>query len=186
MCVVIAAGACGCDSCQKAEAPVITDAAPPPRFDKPPARADPRFVEDVLWKQAIGGDPMDLAALADQEGAPGLLEGLEQGGAVGKTALRAMPYADDAELGYQRLAEIAEQTEGTTQLELLQGIGLIAREAKARGEPLDPSGAEVCIVALQRIAAGKGERRNRLEAAAALRAFAYRGAMDPGKVPAVE
>ncbi|MEZ4308937.1 MAG: hypothetical protein R3F14_12940 [Polyangiaceae bacterium] len=50
-----------------------------------------------------GGDGVDLAELAEAEGATGLLEGVEDGGALFETACRALPFADDAELAAGRL-----------------------------------------------------------------------------------
>src|SRR5690242_15940198 len=77
----------GCHSRQES-----TDAAPPPSLAVQPAKESER-AKDELWRRALDGDPVDLARLADREGAGGLLEGLEEGGPIGLTALAALPSA---------------------------------------------------------------------------------------------
>lgn len=186
MSIALAATMCGCNGCRKTPAGLLADAAPPPEFAKPATPTDPRFTADPFWTTATDDDPMDLAALADHEGATGLLEGLEQGGPVGLAALHALPFADDAELAFRRLAEIALQTKDDTQLDVLVTIRRMAEDAKQGGEPLDPGGPEACIQALVLIAKDGPAKRNRFEAVAALRAFSYRGAFDPVLIPAVE
>jgi len=185
--VTLAASSAGCDGCRgKPKPAMLADAAPPPSFDKKPAEPDPRFAADAFWTTAADGDPFDLSALADHEGAPGLLEGLEQGGQVGRAALLALPYADDAPLAYRRLAEIALQTKDDTQLDVLTVLRRIAEESRAGGEPLDPGGPEACVDAMRLIAKGAGPKTNRYQAAAVLRALAGRGALDPATIPAVD
>src|SRR5688572_5207527 len=67
---------------------VATDAAPPPSLFAQPATESER-TKDELWRRALERDPIDLARLADREGAGGLLEGLEEGGPIGLAALAA-------------------------------------------------------------------------------------------------
>lgn len=176
-----------CDACRdKPPAALLADAAPPPTLDKPATQPDPRFASHPFWVAATSDDPLDLAALAEIEGATGLLEAFEQGGQVGRTALHAMQYADDAELVYRRLAQVALQTTGDTQLDVLVAIHQIAQNAPLGGEPLDPGGPEFCIQALLTIARGSSPAANRHAAVAALHAFSHRGAVDPGHIPPVE
>ena len=184
--IALTASVGGCNGCGKTPSGLLADAAPPPHFSRPPAQPDPRFTTDVFWTTATDDDPMDLAALADHEGATGLLEGLEQGGPVGLAALHALPYASDAELALRRLGEIALQTKDDRQLDVLVTVRRIAEGARQGGEPLDPGGPEACIQALEFIAKSGAPKGNRYEAEAALRAFSYRGAVDPAQVPAVD
>ena len=90
-------------SCRRGDE-AVADAAPPPVL-RAPAKESAR-AKDEMWRRATEGDPIELARLADREGAGGLLLGLEDGGEIGLTALAALPFADDAELAYQRLGEI--------------------------------------------------------------------------------
>lgn len=176
----------GCNGCNKTKPAMLADAAPPPSFDKPAKAPDPRFASDPFWLAAASDDPLDLAALGEHEGAEGLLEALEQGGGVGLVALHALPYTDDSELALRRLGEIALQTKDQTQLDVLGAIRAIAQDMAARGEPLDPGGPEACIEALVLIAKDGSPKQNRLEARAALFAFASRGAVSPSRIPATD
>jgi len=176
-----------CDTCRdKPRAALLADAAPPPSLDEPIAQPHPRFASHPFWLAARSEDPLDLAALAEIEGATGLLEGLEQGGQVGRTALHAMQYADDAELAYRRLAQIALQTTDETQLDVLLALEHIGNNAPLAGEPLDPDGPEFCIQALLTIVGGSSPAANRHVAVAALHAFARRGAVNPAQIPPVD
>ena len=72
--------------------------------------------DDPLWQRAGRADAIDLAALAEREGATGLEAQLGRGGSAGRTALLALPFAPDAELAAGTLS--AEQhAQARTELE---------------------------------------------------------------------
>lgn len=74
-------------------------AAPPsaPPLDLTSAVAWPHeYEDDTLWTRALRGDALDRHALAQREGARGLVTALVLGGELGRTALAALPFAPDA------------------------------------------------------------------------------------------
>src|SRR5687767_3875976 len=118
---------------------VSTDAAPPPSLFAQPAQESER-VKDDLWRRALERDPIDLARLADREGAGGLLEGLEEGGPIALIALAALPFADDADVAFQRLSEIVRQLDPASTRPVLETLVDMAARPRRQTEPLDPSG----------------------------------------------
>ncbi|HEU4536925.1 MAG TPA: thiamine biosynthesis protein, partial [Polyangiaceae bacterium] len=80
----------------------VAGLAPPPADLVPSAAVRPGSSRAgaECWQRALAepDDPIELDRLAATEGASGLLAGLEEGGAVGLAALRALPRADDAEI----------------------------------------------------------------------------------------
>jgi hypothetical protein len=141
-------------------------------------------MHDDLWKRALDGDAADLARLADREGAGGLLEGLEQGGALGLTALLSLPFADDAELAYGRLAEILRQVAPSDAAPVVAAVRGVAQSARWQSEPFDPAGLVACGDALLGIA-----RRTELPATvrapviSAARLLAERHGVDRRAIP---
>jgi len=159
------------------------DAAPPPSLSAQPAAESERTKEE-LWRRALDGDAIDLARLADREGAGGLLEGLEEGGAIGLAALAALPWAEDADAAYQRLGEIVRQLDPAATGPVLQAIIGMAARPRRQTEPLDPAGLRSCTEALVTLA----ERRSlaktvRAPAISALRLLAERGAISAAVIP---
>ena len=154
----------------------------PPRGEAPggsPRRGDPR------WRRALAGDPLDVAALAEAEGATGLLEGVEDGGDLMRVALEALPLAPDAELALGRLGELASLDDASIAEPALAALHLIAGAPPSRGEPLDPDGVAAAARAVMAIAARDGlPRERRARAVSAARAFAERGVLDPDRIPA--
>jgi hypothetical protein len=159
------------------------DAAPPPslnaKTEKPSERA-----KDDLWRRAGDGDPIDLARLADREGAGGLLEGLEEGGTVGRTALEALPFADDADAAYQRLGEILRQIDPGESGPIVRTITGIALRPRRQTEPLDPPGLRSCALALLDLAQKTSLPKTvRAPAISAVRLLSERAAVDAGMIP---
>jgi hypothetical protein len=141
-------------------------------------------MKDDLWRRAVDGDAADLGRLADREGAAGLLEGLEEGGPVARSALAALPFADDAEAAYRRLGEILGQMKTAESAPYLSAISGIARRPLRQREPVDPPGARSCAATLLVFA----RRMNlpgdlRAQAISTLRLLADRHAVDPGTIP---
>ena len=144
-----------------------------------PRRADPR------WQRALGGDPLDLRALAIAEGATGLLAGVEDGGELLHAACAALPFADDAELALGRLGELALIEDASISDVAVATIRAIAGAPPSRGEVLDPDGVASAARAVMTIAARLDlPRERRARAISAARAFAERGALDPASIPA--
>jgi len=160
-----------------------TDAAPPPSLANQPAKESER-AKDELWRRAREGDPVDLARLADREGAGGLLEGLEEGGPIGLTALAALPWTDDADTAYQRLGEIVRQLDPTATGPVIGAIIGMAARPRRQTEPLDPAGLRSCADALLTVAERKSLAKNvRAPAISALRLLAERGAVSAAAIP---
>ena len=167
----------------RAKGEVLADAAPPPNLAAE-ASKESELAKDELWARAILGDPMDLARLADREGAAGLLDGLQEGGPVALAALGALPYADDADAAYQRLGEIVRQLEPTATGPVVRAIAAIASKPRRQTEPLDPAGLRSCAEALLAIAERKNLAREvRAPAISALRLLAERGAISAAAIP---
>jgi hypothetical protein len=139
---------------------------------------------DELWRRAQGGDPVDLARLADREGAGGLLEGLEVGGPIGLAALEALPFADDADNAYQRLGEIVRQIDPGESGPVVRAITGVALRPRRQTEPLDPPGLRFCAQALLGLAEKKSlPSAVRAPAISALRLLAERNAVDWSTIP---
>ena len=161
----------------------VTDAAPPPRLGAEPLK-EGGLSEDELWRRALDGDPIDLARLADREGAGGLLEGLEEGGPVALTALLALPFAPDGDWAYQRLGEIVRQIDPRAVGPVVQAIIDLASRPRRQTEPLDPPGLRSCGEALIALIEQKSLAKTvRAPAISALRLLAERGAVSAAAIP---
>jgi hypothetical protein len=99
---------------------------------------------------------VDLARLAEREGAAGLLEGLELGGTLALTALAALPHADDGELALRRMCELLPAVPAAELEPLLRAVhGVVARPPR-QAEKLDPEGYVACGAALDRLVQAGG------------------------------
>jgi hypothetical protein len=169
-------------SCHDANKTAL-DAAPPPKLNSKAEKESERAKDD-LWRRAGDGDPIDLARLADREGAGGLLEGLEEGGAIGRTALEALPLADDADAAFQRLGEILRQIDPGESAPIVRTITGIALRRRRQTEPLDPPGLRSCALALLDLAQKTSLPKTvRGPAISALRLLSERNAVDAGMIP---
>jgi len=110
------------------------------------------FVEDALWKRARSLDPIDLAKLADREGALGLVAGVAAGGPARKVALAALPLASDADSGIGPLCAQLPQAPVAERVRLLDGL-LVLLEAPAPGEALDVESQRNCRAIVARLQA---------------------------------
>jgi hypothetical protein len=162
---------------------VVGDAAPPPSLFAKSAKESER-AKDELWQRATSQDPLDLARLADREGAGGLLEGLEEGGPLGLVALEALPFADDADAAFQRLGEIVRQIDPVESSPVVRAIAAIALRPRRPTEPVDPPGLRSCAQALLGVAEKKSLAAGvRAKAISALRLLSERGAIEPNLIP---
>ncbi len=151
--------------------------APAPSFTS----STPALPDDSLWQRASHGDAIDLARLAEREGAAGLLAALDGGGAPGRAALLALPYAPDAQLAAGRLCQLSTRVDASSRsLVLIALHGVLSRPPP--GERLDAAGLARCRIELthleQRVDLS-GSDRDRTEAARALLAEQL-GASFPG------
>lgn len=180
--VAVAVIVLGAACCKKARPAGI---APPPSL-RPDASISPTSErgKDDLWQRATGGDESDLARLADREGAKGLLDGLEEGGAIGVAALDALPLADDAEAAYERLGEIARHIDRRQAGPVVKAIYAIAAKPARQVEPVDPAGTKSCALALLDLANDTSLAAGlRAPAISALRLLATKNAVDPALIP---
>jgi hypothetical protein len=145
----------------------------------PSARAS-----DARWVAARDEDPAAAMRLAAVEGASGLLDGLADGGDTAATALRALPYADDAEAALGPLGSRLAAAAGERQAALLTTILAIAGEPRRQREAVDLEGTRSCFEALIALAKrADASRESRVVAVSAARALAGKGYADPGRIP---
>jgi hypothetical protein len=130
---------------------VLRSSGAVPAFEPgPPLEATP-LTSDPHWQRAARGDVIDLAQLADREGAAGLLAGVELGGTLGLTALSALPHADDAEIALGSLCELATRVPPRQSGLVLRAIqGILGRPVRPT-ERLDVEGLLTCDAALSRL-----------------------------------
>jgi hypothetical protein len=148
------------------------------------ARPDSPRLKDPRWQRAGGEDPADRQALADALGATGLVEALDDGSEIARTALSALPLADDADLALGPLARRALAASGADLGAILEAIlGIAGRPAGAR-EALDPEGAAEAGEAMITLASRTSlPREQRASAVSAARALAEKKIVDPARIP---
>jgi len=176
-----------CDACNRAPRPaLVADAAPPPpAIANRDAPVPDRYAKDPLWQRVLSDDDdIDRAALADREGASGLLDAFEAGGPVARAALLTLPFADDARVAYGRLGEVALLTTDDARRDVVAAIFAIAANEPPCNEPQDPDGRKTCAQALLLVANNERvEQDVRATAVSALRLPAFRGMCDPAAIP---
>jgi hypothetical protein len=165
------------------EAKAVRDAAPPPDLKAKKNESGAR-AKDPLWQRALDGDRVDLSRLADREGASGLVDGLEEGGPIGLTALASLPYAEDAELAYRRLGEAVALSDPDDALPFVETILALASRRRRQTEPLDPPGMRSSADALLEVARNKSApARTRAASISALRMLSESGAVQAAAIP---
>lgn len=148
------------------------------------AKAPSARATDARWLAARDEDPAASMRLAAVEGAAGLLDGVEDGGETTAVALRALPFAEDAESALGRLGALLAGMPGEQQGPALAAILAIAGEPRRQREALDAEGARSCGEALISLASRADlPRENRAIAVSAARALAEKGYADPRKIP---
>lgn len=112
------------------------------------------------------------------------MEGLEEGGPIGVTALEALAFADDAEAAFQRLGEVVRQIDPGETAPFIRAISAIALRPRRQTEPVDPDGLRSCADAVLELSRKKGVARSiRAPAITALRLLSERHALDPAAIP---
>ena len=134
------------------DASVATASSASPTVAPAAPVAPARVPDGPLWRDA-GADPDDtlrLARLAESEGASGLLDTL--GGPAEALALRALPFAADADLAAAPLAARLRTAPAAALPALVESIDAIASRPRTQTDPLAPVGWRGCHEALAAIA----------------------------------
>lgn len=162
VCLALAPALVGCHSQkhvdrEKAAAPPAAKAAPagsaapvPDLRPGPPSEPSP-LTADRLWRQAAGGAAIDLQRLATREGAAGLMQGVDAGGTLALTALRALPDAQDAELALPRLCRILGDAGAGQVGPVLDAVQAVIAQPPRPVEALDPEGMRSCAPVLEKL-----------------------------------
>ncbi len=161
------------------------------------AAGDPALAQ--LWAQAASGEGGDLARLADREGAAGLVERAQDGGAPRATAVRAMAYAPEpgAFVALPYLAEVARGADDALAQAALESVIELAARPRRALDPEDAAELKAGCDALLALAADAdgssalrsahavpgSVRARRVNAIRALRMLADRGCADPRAIP---
>ncbi|MET0412175.1 MAG: hypothetical protein ABW217_12815 [Polyangiaceae bacterium] len=132
MCIALVAAACsaprGTPSAASSTPEQASASASAPTASAPPldlASTVPwpsAYHDDVLWTRAARGDVIDRHALAQREGARGLLTALALGGELGRTALAALPLAPDARAAGAELCRLIASAHAPTREWLLAAL----------------------------------------------------------------
>ena len=108
------------------------------------------YRDDVLWTRAARGDVIDRHALAQREGARGLLTALALGGELGRTALAALPLAPDARDANAELCGSIANARAPTREWLLAALHALLLPTPALEPDAEASGAcRELLVALE-------------------------------------
>ena len=179
--VLLATAACSArpDAASAPAAHAAASASAIPRT--PSARAgDPR------WRRAAGDEPIERIRLAEAVGASELVDALDDGGEIEKTALMALPFARDADLALAPLsARAAGAKDASERRALLEALVGIAGRPDDQRDPIDPEGTRAAASTLVEIARRASlDREDRALAVSAARALAEKGWIDPARVPA--
>ncbi len=178
--VALAAAACSARPDATSAPPVHAAPSASEVARTPSARStDPRLL------RAAGDEPIERMHLAEAVGAADLVEALDDGGAVAKTALVALPFARDADLALAPLASRAAATRDAAERRaLLEALVAIAGRPNDQRDPLDPEGTRVAAATLVEIARRASlDREDRALAVSAARALAEKGWIDPARIP---
>lgn len=147
-------GATGCSSCSdEEESAAVGAASTSAEASRPPS---PR-ASDPAWTEARGPvDPLVLGALAEREGALGLVEGVLDGGEVRQVALRALRHAADAELALGTLGELSASASDGEREALLSAVVDVAGRPREPRELLDPEGVRACAAHMVELSQREG------------------------------
>ncbi len=188
-CLGLLGASLGAASCKEPPPQVTETPTPPPSGPAPEASlraGGSPLVEHDLWKMALESpeDTTELARLAEDEGATGLLRGLAEGGATALVALAALPWAEDAEIATPQLAQLLRSSDLATLGPVLDSLEGIALRPRTQTEPLNPLGSHACFDALVELSRqGKAPAALRARAVSVARLFAARGPYDLRLLP---
>jgi hypothetical protein len=124
--------------------------------------------------------------LAEAVGAEELVDALDDGGDVAKTALASLPFAPDADLALAPLALRASTAKDAAERRmLLETLVAVAGRPRDQRDPPDPEGARAAAATLVEIARRSSlDREDRALAVSAARALAEKGWIEAARVPA--
>jgi hypothetical protein len=169
-------------ACRPAPATHLPPSPTPSASIPAPPPENPRL-HDPRWIDARSDDPLEKARLAVAVGAAALLAGLDDGGETAETALKAIPFADDAEIALGPLADRLRR-DASRRRSILGAILGVAGQPPRQREPLDPEGARRCGEILVGLAADASlPREERALAVSAARALAEWGYVDRRRIP---
>lgn len=117
----------------------------------------PPYAADPLWASAAQGDDFAAARLGRQDSAEVLLEALQQGGSLGRTALGALAYARDRRSVLGRSCELATHATPATTSLLLASILEILENAPRTEESVDTAGSAACVASLRQLSERQGQ-----------------------------
>jgi hypothetical protein len=178
---LVALAACSARPEPSSGGPAHAGAASATALARPPsARAsDPR------WIRAGGDEPIERIRLAEAVGAEELVDALDDGGAIEKTALSAIPFARDADLALAPLAaRAAAAAAAPERTALLESLLAVAGRPRDQRDPIDPEGVRAAAATLVAIA-GRASlpRDDRALAVSAARALADKGWIEAARIP---
>lgn len=129
-----------------------TGVALPPPLDLMREQAWPAaYADDPLWRRASTGDDIDDARLAQRESASSLLVALEQGGSLGRTALRALGHASDRREARGELCKLLLGPDERTASALLEVLYELLMDAPVTEESVDSQADARCVSTLAQL-----------------------------------
>jgi hypothetical protein len=105
----------------------------------------------ALWRRAAGGGDFERARLAQSESATALLAALSEGGSLGRTALAALPYAEDRREVVGRLCALLLEPVPPTSSWLLGAIYEAIANGPRTEESVDPGADALCTRQLRQL-----------------------------------
>lgn len=109
------------------------------------------YADDPLWRRASTGDDIDDARLAQRESATSLLVALEQGGSLGRTALRALGHAIDRREARGELCRLLLGPDERTASALLEVLYELLMDAPVTEESVDARADARCVSTLTQL-----------------------------------
>jgi hypothetical protein len=106
---------------------------------------------DPVWRRAASGSDFDRARLAQSESAAALLVALSQGGSLGRTALAALPYAQDRREVAGRLCALVLGPVAPTSSWLIGAIYEAIANGPRTEESVDPGADALCTNSLRQL-----------------------------------
>jgi len=145
--------ACVPDAARRGQAGHEQTAGSPerPALDLSGEAAWPAAYEVPVWRRAASGGDFERARLAQSESAATLLVALSEGGSLGRTALAALPYAQDRREVVGRLCALALGPAAPTSSWLLGAIYEAIANGPRTEESVDPGADALCTSNLRQL-----------------------------------
>jgi hypothetical protein len=172
-------------ACRKPPQPLAADAGPQVGAPAPTAAVG-RASSDPAWVAARTGDPLELARLADLEGADALADVAQDDQASPEdraTAVRALSFVDDPTPAVEALSKLVSDASMERSTLALQTLVAVAPRRRPIEEH-DPSAWRTCGQALLAALGPLKDAARRELALRVLHALADRGAVAASAIPA--